>query len=193
FVFAFITAQGARMGTAILAANAILLQFQYLMAYALDGFAHAAEALAGRAFGERNPRGFRKAVRLSLVWSAAVALLFALGYALAGPSLIHLLTGQPDLRELSASFLPWVVLSPLVSFWSFLLDGVFVGATWAREMRNTMLNSSFGVFVPVFYLTQVLELGNHGLWFAFVVFMLARAVTMGRVYRIKLNPLASAA
>ena len=148
FVFAFITAQGARMGTAILAANAILLQFQYLMAYALDGFAHAAEALAGRAFGERNPWGFRKAVRLSLVWSAAVALLFALGYALAGPSLIHLLTGQPDLRELSASFLPWVVLSPLVSFWSFLLDGVFVGATWAREMRNTMVLAVLAGWLP---------------------------------------------
>ena len=193
FVFAFITAQGARMGTAILAANAILLQFQYLMAYALDGFAHAAEALAGRAVGERNPGGFSKAVRLSLVWSAAVAMLFALSYALAGPSLIHLLTGQPELRELSASFLPWVILSPLVSFWSFLLDGVFVGATWAREMRNTMLISSFAVFVPVFYLTQALDLGNHGLWLAFVVFMLARAVTMGRVYRIRLNPVVSAA
>jgi MATE family multidrug resistance protein len=190
FVFGFITAQGARMGTAILAANAILIQFQYLMAYALDGFAHAAEALAGRALGENNRQGFRVAVRLSLIWSAAVAILFALVYAIAGRSLIALLTGQAALRELSASFLPWMILSALVSFWSFLLDGVFVGATWARDMRNTMLLCSFGIFVPVFYLTQALGLGNHGLWLAFVGFMGARAVTMGRVYRIKMRPAA---
>jgi MATE family multidrug resistance protein len=119
-----------------------------------------------------------------------VAILFALVYAIAGRSLIALLTGQAALRELSASFLPWMILSALVSFWSFLLDGVFVGATWARDMRNTMLLCSFGIFVPVFYLTQALGLGNHGLWLAFVVFMGARAVTMGRVYRIKMRPAA---
>lgn len=185
FVFGFITAQGARLGTAILAANAILIQFQYFMAYALDGFAHAAEALAGRALGGRDDRGFREAVRLSLIWSAAVAVLFALAFAMFGRSVIGLLTGQAALRELAASFLPWMILSPLVSFWSFLFDGVFVGATWAREMRNSMLISSFGVFVPAFYLTQALDLGNHGLWLAFLIFMAARAVTMGRVYRLR--------
>ena len=182
FVFGFITAQGARQGTAILAANAILLQFQFFMAYALDGFAHAAEALVGRARGEDNDHGFREAVRLSLIWSAAVALLFALAYAVAGRSIIALLTGQPELQALTATFLPWMVVSPLVSFWSFLFDGVFVGATWAREMRNTMIASTFLVFVPVFYLTQVFGLGNHGLWLAFVTFMISRAVTMGGTY-----------
>ena len=153
FVFGFITAQGARQGTVILAANAVLLQFQYL------------------------------AVRLSLAWSAAVAVGFALLYAIAGRWIVSLLTSQPDLRTLTLSFLPWIVLSPLVSFWSFLFDGVFVGATWAREMRNSMIGSAFLVFVPVFYLTQWLELGNHGLWLSFLVFMLSRAVTMGAVYR----------
>jgi len=182
FVFSFITAQGARLGTAILAANAILLQFQYFMAYALDGFAHAAEALAGRALGQRNEPGFRKAVRLSLVWSAAVAVLFALIFAVAGDRIVGLLTGQEALRELARSFLPWMVISPLVSFWSFLFDGVFVGATWAKEMRNTMVFSTFVVFVPTYYLTQALALGNHGLWLAFLIFMISRAITMGGVY-----------
>ncbi|UCC14248.1 MAG: MATE family efflux transporter [Gammaproteobacteria bacterium] len=182
FVFGFVTAQGARQGAAILAANAILLQFQFFMAYALDGFAHAAEALVGRALGEKNDQGFREAVRLSLIWSAAVALLFALFYAIAGRPLIALLTGQQDLRALAAVFLPWMVVSPLVSFWSFLFDGVFVGATWAREMRNTMIVSTFLVFLPTFYLTQALGLGNHGLWLAFVIFMISRAVTMGGTY-----------
>jgi len=111
-----------------------------------------------------------------------VALLFALAYAVAGRSIIALLTGQPELQALTATFLPWLVVSPLVSFWSFLFDGVFVGATWAREMRNTMIASTFLVFVPVFYLTQVFGLGNHGLWLAFVTFMISRAVTMGGTY-----------
>jgi len=193
FVFGFITAQGARMGAATLAANALLLQFQYLMAYALDGLAHAAEALAGRAFGQRNTRDFRQAVRLSLLWSAGVAIVFALAYGVGGQWLIALLTGQEELRELSADYLPWMVASALVSFWSFLLDGVFVGATWAREMRNTMLVSSFGIFIPVFYLSQALGLGNHGLWLAFVIFMCARAVTMGAVYRARMRAFATVA
>ncbi len=182
FVFSFITAQGARSGTAILAANAILIQFQYFMAYALDGFAHAAEALTGRALGERNQAGFRRAVRLCLVWSAAIAVLFSIIFAAGGRQLIDMLTGQGDLRELAAAYLPWMIVSPLVSCWSFLFDGVFVGATWAREMRNTMAFSAFIVFVPAYYLTQALELGNHGLWLAFVVFMASRAITMTRVY-----------
>jgi len=183
FVFGFITAQGARQGTGFLAANAILIQFQYFMAYALDGFAHAAEALVGRALGERNRAGFNAAVRLSLIWSAAVAVLFALAYLVAGEQIIALLTSQSELRRLTAEFLPWIIVSPLVSFWSFLFDGVFVGATWAREMRTTMMFSTFIVFVPCFFLTQVFELGNHGLWLAFVVFMLSRAVSMALVYR----------
>jgi multidrug resistance protein, MATE family len=183
FVFGFITAQGARQGTAILAANAILMQFQYFMAYALDGFAHAAEALVGRALGERNPAGFQRAVRLSMIWCGAVAIGFALAYAIAGDSIIALLTGQAALRALTAEFLPWMILSPLVSFWSFLLDGVFVGATWAREMRNTMIFSTVAIFLPVFYIGQFAGLGNHGLWLAFVVFMAARAITMGQAHR----------
>jgi len=182
FVFGFITAQSARQGTAILAANAILLQFQYLMAYALDGFAHAAEALVGRALGERNAEGLREAVRLSLIWSAAVALVFTLAYLVGGQGIIALLTGQASLRELAAQFLPWIIVSPLVSFWSFLFDGVFVGATRAREMRNTMVFSAFGVFLPVFFLTQAAGMGNHGLWLAFLVFMASRALSMGYVY-----------
>ena len=187
FVFGFITAQGARQGTAILAANAILLNFQYFMAYALDGFAHAAEALVGRAYGERNRAGLERAVGLSLIWSASVAGLFALAYLVAGRPLIGLLTSQPELVALTATFLPWLIFSPLLSFWSFLFNGVFVGATWAGSMRNTMVLSAFLVFVPVFYLTQAAGLGNHGLWLAFVVFMAARAVTMGTVYRRRLR------
>jgi MATE family multidrug resistance protein len=183
FVFGFVTAQGARFGTAVLAANAILMQFQYLMAYALDGFAHAAEALAGRAQGAGDPAAFRRAVSLSLQWTIGVAAAFCAVYALAGTGIVALMTGQPELRRVAAEYLPWIIASPLVSAWSFLFDGVFVGATWAAAMRNTMLLSAFTVFLPFFYLTQWLELGNHGLWLAFIAFMAARGLSMGWIYR----------
>ena len=190
FVFGFITAQGARQGTALLAANAILINFQFFMAYALDGFAHSAEALIGRALGERNIAGLRKAFRYSLYWSAGVAVLFALAYLLAGQQIVALLTSQPELREVTTRYLPWIIVSPLVSFWSFLFDGVFIGATWAREMRNTMVISTFAVFIPVFYLFRSMGMGNDGLWLAFLVFMVARAISMGWTYKHKEKMLA---
>ena len=185
FVFGFVTAQGARQGTALLAANAILINFQYFMAYALDGFAHSAEALVGRALGERNIAGLRKAFRYSLYWSAGVAILFTAAYLIAGTRIVALLTSQTELREVTIRYLPWIIVSPLFSFWSFLFDGVFIGATWAREMRNTMVISTFAVFIPVFYLFRGMGMGNDGLWLAFLVFMVARAVSMGWTYRHK--------
>ncbi len=191
FVFGFVTAQGARQGTALLAANAILINFQFFMAYALDGFAHSAEALVGRAVGERNIAGFRKAFRYSLYWSAGVAVLFTATYLIAGRQIVALLTNQTELREVTLRYLPWIIVSPLVSFWSFLFDGVFIGATWAREMRNTMVLSTFAVFIPVFYLFRAMGMGNDGLWLAFLVFMLARAVSMGWTYRHKERLLAT--
>ena len=182
FVFGFVTAQGARFGTAVLAANALLIQFQYFMAYALDGFAHAAEALAGRALGARDVAAFRRAVRLSLAWTVGVAAAFTVAYGVAGPGLVALMTDQAGLRAVALEYLPWIVVSPLVSCWSFLLDGVFVGATWSTAMRNAMALSAFGVFVPVFYASQAAGLGNHGLWLAFLAFMAARGVSMGVIY-----------
>jgi len=184
FTFAFITAQGARMGTVILAANALLLNFQTFMAYVLDGLANAAEALAGRAIGEGSESGLRKAVGICLQWSLGVAGAFSLLYALAGTRLIALLTGLPEVRQLAATFLPWMILSPLVSVWSFLFDGVYVGATRARDMRNTMLLSTCLVFLPAWALTR--NLGNHGLWLSFTLFMAARGLSLGYLYRHKM-------
>lgn len=176
FVFAFITAQGARAGDAVLAANALLINLQYLLSYALDGVAHAAEALVGRAVGARDARGFALTVRRTRAWSVGFAALFAAFYALAGPALIDLLTGIPEIRALARSYLPWLVLSPLVSVWAFLYDGVYVGATRPREMRLVMMAAAFGVFLPTWYLAR--GLGNHGLWLAFTLFMAARGLGM---------------
>src|SRR5690606_31893038 len=133
FTFAFVTAQGARLGSLILAANAILMNLQYLLSFALDGFAHAAEALVGKAVGAGSTRALRRAVRLTLAWSVCVACAFSLLFLLGGPFVARLLTDLPAVLDTTLRYLPWIVASPLVSVWPFLYDGVFVGATRARE------------------------------------------------------------
>ncbi len=174
FAFGFLTAQGARLGSTVLAANAVLLQFVFLLSYALDGFANAAEALVGRALGRRDLDGFRLALRRSMQWTVGAALVFSLAFALGGIPLIHLLTGIDEVREIARAHLPWMVIAPLICLWPFLYDGVFVGATRAREMRDTMLVATFLVYVPAWYALQ--GFGNHGLWAAFLLFMGVRGL-----------------
>ncbi len=181
FAFGFLIAQSSRQGQIILAANAVMMQFQYLMAYGLDGFANAAEALAGKAIGARNIKAFRQAVRVSLIWSLIVAAIFSLGFLVFGRGIVNLLTTLAAVREMTYQYLPWVMVSPLLSVWSFLYDGVFVGGTRAREMRNTMLFSVLVIYLPAFYLLQ--PLGNHGLWLAFMLFMCARGISMHYLYK----------
>lgn len=175
-VFVILAAIGARMGDTILAANAILLHLQVFVAYALDGFATAAEALTGEAKGARSSARFNAAVRASFSW----ALVFAVGFSVLtfaiGPLVIDFLTISEAVRSTAREHLIWSIILPLVSVWSFQLDGIFIGCTWSRQMRNAMALSllmylaSLPVLVPAF--------GNHGLWAAFLVLMAARAVTM---------------
>lgn len=176
FTFAFVTAQGARLGPAILAANAVLMNFQNLTALGLDGLAHAAEAMVGKAVGQKDDEGLRHTVRLTLRWSLIFATGFTLLYLLAGPLIVRILTDLPDVRETAMVYFPWVVVLPLVSVWCFLYDGVYVGMTRAREMRNIMLVSTFLVFLPTWYVTQAF--GNHGLWFALLAFLGSRGIGM---------------
>ena len=186
FTFAFVTAQGARMGGLVLAANAVLMNLQNLTAFALDGFAHAAEALVGKAVGEKRRDVLERSVQLALKWSLFFAAGFCLFYTAIGPLMIRMLTDLPDVRSIAMQFLPWLIISPLISVWSFLYDGVYVGATRSREMRDLMLISTFAVFVPAWYLLQ--DFGNHGLWLAFTVFMASRGIGMHFWYRRKVLP-----
>ena len=186
FTFAFVTAQGARQGGLILAANAILINLQHLLSFALDGLAHAAEALVGKAVGAKSRAELEAAVSTTLRWSLIIAAGFCVAFYLGGPLLINMLTDLPDVRETTLYYLPWLVLSPIVSVLPFLYDGVFVGATQAREMRNNMVVSTALIFLPAWYVFQFL--GNHGLWLAFMLFMASRAVGMHYYYRSRLLP-----
>ena len=181
FTFAFVTAQGARLGPAILAANAVLMNFQNLTSLGLDGIAHAAEAMVGKAVGQKDRASLQHTVRLTLRWSLIFSAGFAVVYLLAGPVIVRILTDLPDVRQTAMIYLPWMVASPLISVWCFLYDGVYVGMTRAREMRNVMVFSTIAVFLPLWFLAQ--PFGNHGLWFAFMAFMASRGIGMHLGYR----------
>ena len=180
FAFGYFTAQGARMGDVPLAANAILMHLQQFISYGLDGFAHAAEILTGGAVGARSRQAFRSAAQASTIWALGAAAAMAGVYALLGPGIVGLFTGIDEVRQAAMLYLPWLVLSPLVSVWSFQLDGIFIGATRTAEMRNAMI-FSLAVFLLACWVLIPL-LGNHGLWLAFTLFMLVRAMSLGAFY-----------
>jgi len=186
FTFAFVIAQGARQGGLILAANAILMNMQHLLSFALDGLAHAAEALVGKAVGAKNRAALQQSVMLTLRWSFLFALGISTAFYVGGPLLIRVLTDLPAVRETTLTYLPWLVLSPIVSVWSFIYDGVFVGATRAREMRDIMVISTVLIFLPAWYAFRFL--GNHGLWLAFMLFLASRAIGMHYYYRSRVLP-----
>lgn len=176
FAFAYFTARGAALGPTILAANAILMTMISFVAYGLDGFAHAAETLGGSAYGARDRRGFKVAVRTSTQWSAATALLGVVVLYALGDTFIGWMTSLENVSQVAARYLPWVVMSPLLSVWSFQLDGIYIGTTFTREMRNGML-IAVGVYLAAVWLLTP-SLGNHGLWCALMILFVARAVTL---------------
>ena len=172
----YFTAVGTGLGELVVAANAILMQLQFFLAYGLDGFAHAVEGLAGAARGAMRRDHFRAAVRTTTVCALAVAALYSLVYAILGETFIAWMTDQADVRAMAGSYLPWMILAPLVSIWSFQLDGIFIGTTRTVEMRNGMLIAAAAFWL--FCEALVPALGNHGLWLAFMGFLTLRAITL---------------
>jgi MATE family multidrug resistance protein len=170
-VFLFFTAQGARAGDVTLAANAVLNNFLLVSAFFLDGLANAAEQLCGRAYGARDRAAFSGAVRLVISWGSGFALAVTAIFALFGPALIDLMTASADVRHGARDYLPFVVASPLLAVFAFGFDGVYIGATWAREMRNLMM-LSLVIFLAAWL--GLRSFGNAGLWAAFLVHYAAR-------------------
>jgi len=186
FAFAFVTAAGARMGGLILAANAVLMNLLNLTAFAMDGLAHAAEALVGKATGARDRQALQRSVQLTLRWSLYFAMGFSVLFWITGPLFIRILTDIPEVVDTTLQYLPWMMVAPVIAFWAYIYDGVFVGATRAKEMRNSMVASTFLVFVPAWFALRFL--GNHGLWLAFMIFLASRGIGMHYYYRFRVLP-----
>jgi MATE family multidrug resistance protein len=175
-VLGFFMAKSAQLGDVTLAANQVLHHFLVFTSFALDGFAHAAEAILGEAFGQRNRVTFRRSMRVVFLWAGIVGALNAVIYAVAGHSIIALMTGIPEVRAAAAAYLPWPVLMPLISVWAYTYDGVYLAATHTKVMRNTVI-VAFGVFLILLYTLMPLY-GNAGLWIAVAGFLGCRGLLL---------------
>ncbi|MDA3890224.1 MAG: MATE family efflux transporter [Salinivirgaceae bacterium] len=172
-VFTFFTSKSASTNNNILAANTILLQFLFIFSFLTDGFAYAAEALTGKFYGAKQPKKLKKVIKLSFFWGIITALIFTFLYLFFNEQLLKLLTNQQDIIDVAKKYTIWIVLIPVVSVASFIWDGIFIGLTATKQMRNSMMISVFGVFFPLWwFLNPIYE--NHGLWFAFILFLFSR-------------------
>jgi MATE family multidrug resistance protein len=170
------TFQGAQFGDVTLAANQVLMQFMTFTAFGMDGFAFAAETLVARAVGRRDVSRLRRAAWLSGLWGAALCVVMAVFFAIGGGWIIDLLSTAEPVREEARIFLIYAVLTPICGFMPWFLDGIFIGATRGKDMRNSML-VTFALYWACLYLLLPV-FGNHGLWIAWLISLLVRAVTL---------------
>jgi len=180
FSFGYFTAKSASMGDVILAANAILMHLQSILAYALDGFAHAAEALVGSAYGGGKQAQFKRAIKLTTIWGLVCALLISLVFWLFGGFILQWFTSIDAVLITATKYYPWTIIAPIVAIWSSQLDGIFIGTGYTREMRNAMIVSMLMYFGLLAILVPML--GNHGLFLSLTLFMILRALTLCYYY-----------
>ncbi|MFT5868906.1 MAG: MATE family multidrug resistance protein [Paracoccaceae bacterium] len=171
---------GSDFGDVTLASNQILLQFLYITAYAMDGFAFAAETLVGQAFGARASQSIRRSAQMTSIWGLAICIILSGAFALSGGWLIDVMATAPEIRAEARIYLPWMIAAPLMGCAAWMLDGIFIGATQTRDMRNMMIISIVIYVIAAFALIP--PFGNHGLWAALLISFIARGVTLGLRY-----------
>ena len=182
--FAWLTRMGGQFGDETLAANAILMNFLMLSGYLLDGFATAAEQLAGRAIGANYRPAFLKTVKLTLYWGFLLAGILMVIFIIFGPWLIHLITNEPTVRSIAMKYYVWAALISITGVLAFQMDGIFIGTTWSADMRNMML-VSLACFIAL-SIVFTHYWGNHGLWISLNVFMLLRGVSLSYILSRKI-------
>jgi multidrug resistance protein, MATE family len=167
------TAKGASFGTEFLAANAVLFQIHYIMAYFFDGFANASSILVGKAVGSNDKELFKKTLTLSRQWSIITAVIIASLYALFQKQVVGLFTNLPDVIELSLTYGVWLIIYPFVACFGLVLYGVFTGATEIAPVRNSMIYAM--VVYIIIQITATPIWHNHGLWLAFIIYTIGRS------------------
>tara|TARA_B100000029_G_scaffold479151_1_gene525897 strand:+ start:5900 stop:7246 length:1347 start_codon:yes stop_codon:yes gene_type:complete len=174
--WSLVTWTSAGLGTTVLAVNAILMNFQSFLAHGLDGFASATSALVGESLGAGDKKELRRNVIAATIMAVIVAGIYTIVYLIIGNSLVTLFTNIDELRDYSSNYLVWIFLSPLISVWAYQLDGIFIGATLSKEMRNAMILSATIYCLCMGILPY--EYGNHGIWLSIMLFMVVRALTL---------------
>ncbi len=180
-VTTFFTSTGARQGDLILAVNTLIMQLFTLFSYIMDGFAYAAEALAGRFVGARDREALRRCVRALFVWGVGAAALFTMTYGLSGRSFLSLLTDDQAVIAAAGDYWFWALAIPACGFSAFLWDGIFIGATATRQMLYAMLTASLLFFILYYSLFGLW--GNHALWLAFLTYLLSRGLAQAWLWR----------
>ena len=185
--FVFITFQGARLGDNAVAANAILMNFVLLISFGLDGIANAVEAMVGKAKGAKDYLALNTMVRISLFWTAIFALSYSMLFVFAGKVFVTWITDIDEVIAFTNQYLFWVMILPVLGCWCYLFDGIYIGLMQAKAMRNSMVIATFAGFFPIWFLLK--DYGNHALWAALSIFLLARGITLAwhYHYRIKVN------
>lgn len=181
-VFSFMIFKGAAFGDNIAAANAILMNFLLFVSYVMDGFAYTMEALVGSALGSKNKHKLYGSLIIATFWSLIISLVCTFIFAIFGERIIHFISSIGEVRAESKIYLPWLIVFPIVSMWSFLLDGLFVGATLGREMRNGMIIASTVYFISYGVLHNY---DNHALWGSMLIFMAARWIVLTCILKLK--------
>ncbi len=185
-VFTLFTSKSAGINDHILAVNSVLIQFLMFFSFFIDGFAFAGEALAGKFVGMNNKDNFVVLTKKLFKYGFALSILFSTIYAFANKLIIFAITSDIKIYETAKEYIIWIILIPIISFASFVWDGIYIGITASREMRNSMLASSIFLFAPCFYFLQK-PFGNHALWIAMLMFMLGRAVFQTILFNKLLN------
>ena len=174
---AFFTNQSAKLGDNILAINMIIMQSFYIFSYFTDGFAYAGEALVGKFVGSNDKENLIKSIKLLLLWGFSISIPFTILYALFPSTFVRIISDNPNILSEVEPYYIYMILIPIITFAAFIWDGVYIGATASKAIRNTMIIATILVFFPAWHiLTPRLE--NHGLWISFLCFMIARSVAM---------------
>ncbi|MGO4447615.1 MATE family efflux transporter [Phyllobacterium sp. TAF24] len=174
--YAYFTRAGTEAGAVTLATNAVLMNFLLISGYLIDGVTTAAEQISGRAVGAHYRPAFDRGIKLSFLWGLVLASLMALFFLTYGNAIVALLIKSADVQAMAALYMPWAALAPVTGLLAFHMDGVFIGATWSRDMRNMMILSLLGYFAAYYVLPQFM--GNHGLWLALHLFLGLRGLSL---------------
>ena len=174
---AFFTNQSAKLGDNILAINMIIMQSFYIFSYFTDGFAYAGEALVGKFVGSNDKENLIKSIKLLLLWGFSISIPFTILYALFPSTFVRIISDNPNILSEVEPYYIYMILIPIITFAAFIWDGVYIGATASKAIRNTMIIATIFVFIPAWYFL-VPQFENHGLWIAFLCFMIARSLAM---------------
>lgn len=175
-VYTFFTAASARFGDTILITNALLMQLFTLFSYMSDGFAYAGEALSGRLVGEHNPVMLKRYIRYLIFWALVIAAIYVIIYLIAWKQILMIFSPADEILQTAGYFIGWIIAVPLAGCIPFMIDGIMIGATKTKLLRNTVFMSTL-LFFATFY-SLVSAYGNNALWIAFLVFLLARGILL---------------